>query len=308
MPTEVWTANDLNNVRNNLAGDYIQMAHIDLGSWGNWTPIGHGSGWGYSEFLGSYAGNGHKIIDMSSVFASHNYIGLFAYLGNGSEVSGLGFVNATVEGDYLSGALAGASEGTVSQCESGGSIKSNSWYAGGLIGAAWYNGSIANCYNKASVDSPNATGGLIGFFDAPVTITNCYSAGLVVGAGLSEPVGGLVGHTYDGVVTNSYYDSDVSGQSDTGKGEPRTTAEMTHPSASNTYVSWDFATIWKHDTDYTINAGYPYLFAVEPAFAVYAKIAAAWKSGPAWIKKDGTWKSVTDGWIKEGGVWKPIIP
>ena len=41
MAIEVWTAEDLDNVRNNLSGEYIQMADIDLSGYTNWVPIGY---------------------------------------------------------------------------------------------------------------------------------------------------------------------------------------------------------------------------------------------------------------------------
>ena len=77
--------------------------------------------------------------------------------------------------------------------------------------------------------------------------------------------GGLIGINDAGTVTASFYDSDTSGQSDdTGKGEPRTTAEMT-TQATFTDAGWDFTGedvngtefIW--DIDGAVQAGYPYL-------------------------------------------------
>jgi len=71
-------------------------------------------------------------------------------------------------------------------------------------------------------------------------------------------VGGLVG-VNSGTVTSSYYDSETSGQSDTGKGDPKTTAEM---KSQTTFVGWDFDEVWGIDAE--INDGYPYLLS-EPA-------------------------------------------
>lgn len=45
-----------------------------------------------------------------------------------------------------------------------------------------------------------------------------------------------------GVVANSYYDSQTSGKSDTGKGTPKTTAEMRRQA---TFEGWDFVNTWK---------------------------------------------------------------
>ncbi|NMC53307.1 MAG: sortase, partial [Chloroflexi bacterium] len=62
--------------------------------------------------------------------------------------------------------------------------------------------------------------------------------------------GGLVGLN-SGTVTSSYYDSTISGQTDTGKGDPQPTSAM---QTAGTFSGWDFATLWK------INEGssYPY--------------------------------------------------
>ena len=50
-------------------------------------------------------------------------------------------------------------------------------------------------------------------------VINCLSTAVVEGGG------GFCG-VNEGVITNCYYDSETSGQSDTGKGLPRTTAQM----------------------------------------------------------------------------------
>jgi len=56
----------------------------------------------------------------------------------------------------------------------------------------------------------------------------------------------------EGTIEYSYYDKETSGQDDTGKGIPKTTAEMMQQS---TFETWDFTNIWR------INEGnsYPYL-------------------------------------------------
>jgi len=52
---------------------------------------------------------------------------------------------------------------------------------------------------------------------------------------------------------------DTTGLSTSVGGEGRTTTEMTHPYAANTYTGWDFTSVWAADTEYTMNDGYPYL-------------------------------------------------
>ena len=66
-------------------------------------------------------------------------------------------------------------------------------------------------------------------------------------------------------MTDSFYDNAISGQSDTGKGTGKTTAEMkklatfTDTATTGLSTSWDFNSIWNIDTSGTINDGYPYL-------------------------------------------------
>jgi len=69
----------------------------------------------------------------------------------------------------------------------------------------------------------------------------------------SSPVGGLVGDN-EGAVTASYYNKDTTGQSDTGKGEPKTTAELQTPT---TFAGWDFAGSWGINPQQ--NESYPFL-------------------------------------------------
>ena len=95
------------------------------------------------------------------------------------------------------------------------------------------------------------------------TILNSYSTGKVVSNSLH---GGLVGGTrLNNTITDSFYDSDTSGQSDTGKGIGKTTSLMktlatfTDTSLADLTGSWDFYSTWEIDSSGTINDGYPYL-------------------------------------------------
>ena len=141
---------------------------------------------------------------------------------------------------------------------------------GGLVGYSYCSSSctnsiIRNSYSTASViDSGNGqTGGLVGFIYRG-TILNSYSTGSVVSS--STHSGGLVGRKGTAsTITDSFYDSDTSGKSDTGRGTPKTTAQMktlatfTDISSPHLNGAWDFNSTWNIDTSGTINDGYPYL-------------------------------------------------
>lgn len=118
---------------------------------------------------------------------------------------------------------------------------------------------MSNCYCAGNVVATQAVGGLAGYVGSNSTVLNSYSVGMV---SANAYVGGMIGSSYEGTtVSGCYYDSENSGQSDTGKGEPKTTAQMKQQA---TYVGWDFNNVW--DIDPAINDGYPFLRgqAVEP--------------------------------------------
>src|SRR5690606_35141253 len=94
---------------------------------------------------------------------------------------------------------------------------------------------VTDSYATGTVFGSIAVGGLVGINKDQVT--NCYAIGLVYGGTVQ---GGLIGIN-DGGVTSSYYDKETSGQSDTGKGEPKTTAEM---KLRSTYQDWNFEYVW----------------------------------------------------------------
>jgi hypothetical protein len=131
---------------------------------------------------------------------------------------------------------------------------------GGFIGvAAGYNPymiNIKNCYSKVDVTGVIMIGGFIGRAHQLINFENCYSVGQIIG---NTNVGGLIGCIHDPetvTVTNSYWDMETSDIDSSAAGEGRTTAEMTLPYSGNTYVDWDFTSVWRDDV-INQNDGYP---------------------------------------------------
>jgi hypothetical protein len=126
---------------------------------------------------------------------------------------------STIEYSYCSGTITITGSGN------------NARRAGGLTAINYETGAvISNCHSSVNVLSASGTllGGLVG--QNFMTITNCYSIGQVTGI---SDLGGLVGWVSGGTITNSYYDTQTSGRSDTGRGLPRTTAQMKAGTASS---------------------------------------------------------------------------
>jgi len=134
--------------------------------------------------------------------------------------------------------------------------------AGGLIGynesSSNLGGIVTNCYARGSVSGRMHVGGLIGSDMSDNSgnsgVSKSYSTGLVTG---SSDYGGLIGYKdVSANITDSFYDTTTSGRVDTGKGTPKTTAEMKTLSTF-TDAGWDFDTVW--DMNELLNDGYPYL-------------------------------------------------
>jgi hypothetical protein len=160
--------------------------------------------------------------------------------------------DSAIENSYATGRVDGAS----------------TWRIGGLVGHIYSNASITRSFARGNVSGGNQVGGLVGSVDDPESsISDCFAAGQVEA---SEHVGGLVGRNHGvisrtyvtgavstlngietmgglvgsnvGTVSSSYYNSETSGQTDTGKGEPKTTAELRQQA---TFASWSFLEVWK---------------------------------------------------------------
>jgi len=167
--------------------------------------------------------------------------------GNISNCYSTGTVSGT---NYVGGLVGNASTGLINNCLSIVTVSGNN-NVGGLAGYIYF-ASIENCYSTGNVVGNSNVGGLAGYL-LMGSISKCYSTGTVVG---NSNVGGLLGfrHSY-GTTSDSYYDKNTSGMSDTGKGTGKTTAEM---KTQSTFTNWEFVTVpvWKIDTH---NNGYPYL-------------------------------------------------
>ncbi|MDD4280452.1 MAG: GLUG motif-containing protein, partial [Candidatus Sumerlaeales bacterium] len=214
----------------------------------------------FSVHVGGLVG-GHEGGSITNCYASGSVIGTGS---SNVDVGGLvGYSGGTITNCYASGEVSGSSSsyvyvgglvgrqnsGSITNCYATGAVSGGN-FVGGLVGYHT-TGTITNCYASGEV-SGTTVGGLIGF-SYYITITNCYATGRVTQISPGQYHGGLVGNNQGGTVSNSYYDSQTTGQSDTGKGMPKTTAEMKQQA---TFVGWNFDTVWM------INEGlsYPYLF------------------------------------------------
>ncbi len=199
----------------------------------------HPGGW-----TGGLAGRSSDIINSSATgnVVGDVLVGGLVGVAYGSVIKSYATGNVSGIGNEDSGfgGLVGMSNQIIESYASGPIIGNED--IGGLVGYAW--DLIENSYAYGPVTGLNNVGGLVGL---GMWVSNSYAYGGVMGNPTN--VGGLIGKFDDWdtpLVTNSYYDSQTTNQSDSdGRGLPRTSTQLQYPQDSETFVGWNFTTIWK---------------------------------------------------------------
>ncbi|MFY0696370.1 MAG: T9SS type A sorting domain-containing protein [Balneola sp.] len=253
-PYKVATAVHLDSVRYFMDTHFIQVADIDMNEApfnqnSGWDPIGtNGSG---NEFSGTYDGNGFKISNLFIDRNSSNFTGLFGAT-HSAVLKNIALENVDITGDEYTGALVGINYSEVRNSYSTGTVNGYN-HTGGLIGATEnYNGSnglVTNSYSTASATSSNYGASALVARLKSGTIEYSYGTGSV-----SAPSGngGLIGEKSSGTVTNSYWDTETTGQSSSADGTGLTTAQMKQ---RNSFSGFDFTDTWYIEE----GSGYPKL-------------------------------------------------
>lgn len=212
------TAEDLQNIRNNLSGNYLQMENIELANLNfEFEPIGTEIS---QPFTGTYNGNGKYIADLNINKPDQNNVGLFGY-SISAKIEGINLINANVIGKDTVGALVGnALRSTIANVQVGGTstVTGSNMSIGGLIGFANFSNinigrSTANVFATDAVNRGGSVGGLIGR-SLTTNINNSYATGNV--SVKNNPVGmnyigGLVGYFSGAEIKYSYAKGNVIG-------------------------------------------------------------------------------------------------
>ncbi|MBQ1965405.1 MAG: zinc-ribbon domain-containing protein, partial [Clostridia bacterium] len=224
----IYTKEDLNNIRNNLSGNYILMSDLVFceedfmeggafynQGWG-WEPIGID---GDAPFSGTLDGNGYVIKNLYINIENDDtdvYAGLFGYCIGSIQNLGMKYaditVNLTSRSDFAYvGGIAGyvsRSGASIRNCYFAGEMHVTSivlnHIAGGLIGYC-SGGEIVDCYNAGTIDSNFHAAGIVGELRQS-TVVHCYNSGEII----SNSAGG-------GIVARLSYNSHVSDCHNTGK-------------------------------------------------------------------------------------------
>ena len=148
--------------------------------------------------------------------------GLIGYNNHGpiSQAYATGTVSSS--GGEVGGLIGINDSGPISQAYATGTV-SGSNNVGGLVG---YNisGAINQAYATGAVTGSDYVGGLVGSNVSGTTFSQVYATGAVSGTGSN--VGGLVGFNNAGTITNSYWDTETTGQSTSSGGTGLTTKAL----------------------------------------------------------------------------------
>jgi filamentous hemagglutinin family protein len=251
-----------------LLGSFYRLANdIDASGTSAWNsgagfvPVGTDAAF----FAGNLNGAGYVINGLTINRPTTDYVGLIGYAGAGSSISNLGLLGGSVTGQNYVGGLVGHKDGgTITQAYATGAVTGSGWFVGGLVGANDF-GTITQAFATGSVTGrSDFVGGLVGANAGSITqayatgavtgsswfvgglvgnntggsITQAYATGAVVGGNY---VGGLVGRGEYSIITQSYWDTQTTGQSGSDGGTSLTTAQARTQAG---YAGWDFGTVW----------------------------------------------------------------
>ena len=206
--TVIKTAQDLQNISNNLSGKYMLMGDIDLSSLGTLS-----SSLISDTFKGTLDGNGYTISGLNIESTSNN-VGLFKQL-DYATVKNLYIENSSIKGNGDVGALAGYSAGAyISKVSVNADVTASSGNAGGIIGNAFEStiDQVQVSGNVVSHGTSSYVGGVVGYMygddysGSNPTISNAYVNATVRG----QTVGGIVGSIVRVDISNVFFEGQTN--------------------------------------------------------------------------------------------------
>ncbi len=232
------------------------LAVVEAGGIIENVGIVNGNITGY-EGVGSLAGhNGGTVRNSYAAGKVTGDLDIGSLVGVNDGTVSTSYSSGSVTGRDTIGGLLGKNDGTLSNSFSSSAVNGND-FVGNLVGVN--GGAVGNSYTSGTVSGSDFIGGLLGRNEGAVS--KCYSTGNVIG---DEHIGGLVGQNLYGVVSNSFWDTQTSGQANSDGGTGKTTMEM-QDIATFTDVGWNITAVDPGETvpDYTWNivntVTYPFL-------------------------------------------------
>jgi hypothetical protein len=215
------------------------LVALSLGTVSNCHSVSSVNG---TQYVGGLVGANSGPVSNSYAIGNvtgNEYVG--GLLGENGEIVSDCYSTGSVTGNERAGGLVGLNAGNVRNSYATCSVSVTGSFAGGLMGEN-YECTVSNSYSTGSVTGDAYTGGLIGINGG--TVSNSYSIGSVTG---EVYVGGLIGLNLNyeniyGIVTNSFWDTETSGQSTSDGGTGKTTAQMKNI-ATFSGVGWNIIAV-----------------------------------------------------------------
>ena len=206
-----------------------------------WTAIGKIK---TNPLKATFEGNNHIIKDVY-VNSTENFNGIF---GNSNSISNLTIKNSYIKGagcngaivgacrsgaienchninttvvgtNYSCGGIAGQTSAEIKNCSNSGKITVLSstienGQVGGIVGAT--REKISGCYNTGDITCKDykMTGGVVGYVEANLSVTNCYNTGSINGANYAAGIAGY-SHTNSNI-ENCYNTGEITGETNIG--------------------------------------------------------------------------------------------
>ncbi|MFC6283367.1 two-partner secretion domain-containing protein, partial [Polaromonas aquatica] len=226
-----------------LANNIDASGTVNWNAGAGFNPIARGS----DVFTGNLDGGGHVVDQLLINRPAENNVGLIGSM-NGGTVSNLGLTGGTVSGNQTVGSLVGYNNGLVTNSHSSADVYSSVYSGGGLVGVN--TGTVSNSYASGFVFSAFYAGGLVGTNAG--TVSGSYATGTV--SGFSD-TGGLVGLDNSGTVSNSFWDTQTTGQATSAGGTGITTADRMK---AQTFIDagWNASNVGGDGTTWRIYEGH----------------------------------------------------
>lgn len=197
-PYLIFTATQLNQMRNAKAAYYQLMADIDIADWidentptEGWNPVGNAS----EVFSGTLDGNGYTISGLWINRSSTNYIGLFGYI-SGATIQDLTIEAGKIVGAEYVGTLAGyvASSTLTNLAIKADELINSGNYTGGIAGYASASSFSDVDLQIESISGASYIGGCVGYVEkGTIKFTSCLVEANIYG---ESYIGGIVGAEY----------------------------------------------------------------------------------------------------------------
>jgi len=113
-PFQIWTAEDLDNVRNSLGASFVMMDDICLAAFPSWEPIGSPE----APFTGRFSGRPygsmvrHAILNINISRPDEDYMGLFGFTRD-AVIWDMGIASGIIVGGVITGGIVGFAENTM---------------------------------------------------------------------------------------------------------------------------------------------------------------------------------------------------